>query len=835
VSRASLQRAVVVMTAALVLTVTFSSGADAASAPRAADSPPANLTAAMLDTGDLPAGFRPDGSLTGPLNAQRAREQGLNPSQIGSRAAWVRTWLAPQVADVVEIGIDAGTHDDAQAQVADVARLAPRGTARLTIAGPVRLDAFGISVQVDGTRLWELVLPLARGPYFFVLRVYVPASSVASTSGLMSQLAAAQIRKVPADTPDTAPSGADPAEVSGSVVGALIGYLLIVNGVAYLRNPLRRRLARSRHARPAFRGPGVSDVSATAKRNKRTAVWRLAVQLAGLGIVAYAADVFQVRYWYAYLVAGLAVVWAGGRFIHPAGAHRDKNRAVIAGSHRILVAVMLVLASVMILFGLAVIVSGGLNDSLPPGATVPSLSGQGSTTAQNLAPDLLDTGLGLLVLGAILTRSARRLGSIDARRLLLRDPRPPVLYLRSFGDDRLRLWTATFGRASLVERFTLRRFDRFEEVLVRYLSRYGPVIAVNPPGTRLAPLGAARETIDSANWQSTVAAWMAQSAVIVFLAPPSRVSPGLQWELRNVSERGYWDKALVVVPPVRPEQLQGRWQGLRDAHAGLWPFTAAGPVDDPRALVLMFRDGQWDVAAADRRTEWSYAAALEQALGDPRRLAPPARGPQPGARRAPRTILVAALIVLVVGIVAGAGTWYAVRQAPAARLSAAATTSPSSVPSWVSPSQSPENGSAVSSSPSASPADLVSLAPAAAQYPDATAIQAVINQYFQAINDRDYAAYLATQSPGNALTARQFQTGFESTQDSDVLVTNIANAADGRPAADVSFTSQQQPQDGPDGESCTNWQVTMFFDSNAGTYSIGAPPGDYQASYQACS
>ena len=110
----------------------------------------------------------------------------------------------------------------------------------------------------------------------------------------------------------------------------------------------------------------------------------------------------------------------------------------------------------------------------------------------------------------------------------------------------------------------------------------------------------------------------------------------------------------------------------------------------------------------------------------------------------------------------------------------------------------------------------------------------MITAYFQAINSRDYAEYLTTQSPGNALTAQQFQTGFESTQDSSVLITSLGNAPDGRPAADVTFTSRQQPQDGPEGESCTNWHVTMFFDDNAGTYTIGAPATGYQASYQAC-
>ena len=85
------------------------------------------------------------------------------------------------------------------------------------------------------------------------------------------------------------------------------------------------------------------------------------------------------------------------------------------------------------------------------------------------------------------------------------------------------------------------------------------------------------------------------------------------------------------------------------------------------------------------------------------------------------------------------------------------------------------------------------------------------------------------------MTAPQFQAGFESTQDSDVLVTGITTAPDGRPAADVTFISRQQPQDGPDGQSCTDWHVTLFFDGSAGSYTIGAPPAAYQASYQACS
>ena len=712
--RASLRRAAVALTAALVLTVTFSPAAHAADT---------GLTAAMLDTGDLPAGFTPDASLTGPLTGQRARELGPGLGQSGSEGTWVRTWLAADGAEVIETAVDTGTGGHARAGAASqVSVLQEQGATRQPVAG---FDVYGGYVG----RSFELALPLARGPYLFGLHVLVPASSAGSAGRLMSELGAAQARKVPANTPDTAPVS-DAYVAAGAVAGALVAYLLLADVFGYLRNPLRRKLWRPRSpgVRPEPAADGVVDVSAAARRSSRIAIGRLAVQLAGLGLVAYAADVFQVPYWYAYLAAGLIVVWAGGRLIHPAGAARGGNRAIGAGSHRILVTVMLAVASVMILFGLAAIVSFGLCQIQPPGATVQSLpsltvprpglpgldlpglglprldlprlglSGQGTTTVQNLATDLEWTGLGLLVLGALTFWVARRLGSADARRLMLSDPRPPVLYLRSSGDDRLRLRTATFGRSSLVERFTFRRLDRFEEVLARYLSRYGPVIAVNPPGSGLAPLRAARETIDSADWHSAAATWMAGSALIVFLAPPDRLTQGRQWELRTVGEHNQWDRALIVVPPVSAEQLQARWRTFGAACAGFWPFTVAGQAADPGALVLAFRHGRWDVTTADRRTEWSYAAALERVLGDPGRLAPPAaRGPRRGAWRGPLTLPVAALIIAVAAIMAGAGTWYAVDQAPASQLSVVATHS--GTPTLAPSSPSLQDGSAPSPAP----------------------------------------------------------------------------------------------------------------------------------------
>ena len=647
----------------------------------------------------------------------------------------------------------------------------------------------------------------------------------------------------------------DIAAAAGSAVGVLATYLGLMNWIAYRRNPLR---GPRRRARPALTGArpqgyGARDVSAHAQSNRKIAVRRLVVQMTGLCLVAYGADVFLVPYWYVYLMIGLAVVWAGGRFIYPAELGRAKNRAILAGSRRIRVTVMLSVASALVILGLISCVTYGVFAQQPQDAVLNM--GSATVPAQTAGAPFFLIGFTLVALGAIISRRARRLGTIEAHRLMLRDRRPPVLYLRSFGDDQLKLWTATLGRPSLIERFTPRRFDAFEEVLVRHLSRYGPVIALNPPGTKLAPLGAARETIDSADWQSIITTWMEQSSLIVFVTPPERVTQGLLWELENVSANNHWDKTLVIVPPVPPEHLQQRWRALRDACARLWPFTFSMPTEDPNALVLTFTSSQWTAITADRRTEWSYSAALTQALDDPRRQAPaagspPASAPRAGAR--PRlTPPVTALIVLLVAAAAATGSIYAVRNAsPASTTDIAASSTPgnsSPQPSGPGPtasgSQPPPPSTGQQASPGqatpgqqASPANgLVSLAPAAAQYPDADSIASVITEYFQAINDRDYAAYLATQSPDVALTSDQFQTGYRSTEDSSVLVTNITTAPDGRPEADVTFTSQQQPQDGPDGESCTNWQISMFFDDNAGTYIIGAPPADYRASHQPCS
>lgn len=218
----------------------------------------------------------------------------------------------------------------------------------------------------------------------------------------------------------------------------------------------------------------------------------------------------------------------------------------------------------------------------------------------------------LFAIGAGLYTRARRLAALRARELLDRDLRPAVLYLRAFADDGLELWTAAYNRPFLIEQLSPRRFDRFEEVIARHLGEFGPVIAVNPPGTSLPPLGAARETLPAKDWHSTVARWMAEAQLILVQAAPSVLTEGLAWEIQSINAQGLWPKTLFMLPPIRAEELRDRWQ----LFAGLLGRIGASelPADPVEVLAAVWsQEHEWLVFVADARNEWTYVAALMEA------------------------------------------------------------------------------------------------------------------------------------------------------------------------------------------------------------------------------
>jgi hypothetical protein len=143
------------------------------------------------------------------------------------------------------------------------------------------------------------------------------------------------------------------------------------------------------------------------------------------------------------------------------------------------------------------------------------------------------------------------------------------------------------------------------------------------------------------------------------------------------------------------------------------------------------------------------------------------------------------------------------------------------------------------SSPTPAPSTVgsVTISASAAQTPSATAVVAFVSRYFSAINSHDFQAYYALLTPQQqqGLTAEQFSHGFGSSADSNENLVAISPAANGDTAATLTFTSHQNAsQAAGDTGTCTEWNITLFLESNGTGYLIQDPPSSYHAHSGSC-
>jgi hypothetical protein len=159
--------------------------------------------------------------------------------------------------------------------------------------------------------------------------------------------------------------------------------------------------------------------------------------------------------------------------------------------------------------------------------------------AENPGPRILGVLLATVVgcAGALAYKSGAQHSARPANELLSRDPRPPVIYLRSFQDDPV----AAQGIALPHQSLGFLQFTNSEEQqLASVASEIGPFIAVGKPGEPLPQIGAARMYLKNAEWQPRVLQLM-QSARLVLL--------------RAGRTEGLWWEVATAVKTVKPERL----------------------------------------------------------------------------------------------------------------------------------------------------------------------------------------------------------------------------------------------------------------------------------------
>ena len=226
---------------------------------------------------------------------------------------------------------------------------------------------------------------------------------------------------------------------------------------------------------------------------------------------------------------------------------------------------------------------------------------------------LLTVGIGLL--WGLLYRLARGQARLDAPQAREKDTRPPVLYLRNFADDALTIRTSPLTRPTILEKLGVQQFERFEELIHRYLSVYGPVTAIADPQATRKPLGVAREIIPQDRWQIEVRQQIAKSGLIVVGATPSESTAGLGWELDTIIEAGALDRTIFLLAPRPADSIGRHWWRFR----AMAFFRVPERIDffaDRTLAVRWTGIGGWRAVHAAKRTDWAYALAMSQLAGE---------------------------------------------------------------------------------------------------------------------------------------------------------------------------------------------------------------------------
>lgn len=226
---------------------------------------------------------------------------------------------------------------------------------------------------------------------------------------------------------------------------------------------------------------------------------------------------------------------------------------------------------------------------------------------------MLSIGASINLLAAVwLYRVARRAAAMTAVELQDLDDRTPLLFIRSFADDRVMIKSRVRDILSAANPL-FRLFDRrvsLEECVVAAASWYGPVMAIGAPGRRLRTIGAAREYAPVENWRETVIQKTRESAAAIAIMG---TTDGLDWELRLMRDLGLLHRLVIVVPPLNESQLLQRLSAVKRAIPEFQGIPDRLISD--AAVVIGQTQGKPLVVTARRRKESEYLEGIRYALG----------------------------------------------------------------------------------------------------------------------------------------------------------------------------------------------------------------------------
>ncbi len=133
----------------------------------------------------------------------------------------------------------------------------------------------------------------------------------------------------------------------------------------------------------------------------------------------------------------------------------------------------------------------------------------------------------------------------SAREVLERDPRPPVLFLRSFGEDKPLVYDIIPAGEGVTTTITAKADD-----FLLPLNAIGPLVTIAEPNWAarfgLHRHGAYRDFVGADDWQARVQELLDQAGMVVLAIGDT---PGVEWEIAEVQRRIGPESLLLYLPP----------------------------------------------------------------------------------------------------------------------------------------------------------------------------------------------------------------------------------------------------------------------------------------------
>lgn len=194
-------------------------------------------------------------------------------------------------------------------------------------------------------------------------------------------------------------------------------------------------------------------------------------------------------------------------------------------------------------------------------------------------------------------RRARRYAVLSAAEVSREDSRAPVLLLRSFEDDEIKIRSVLFNNKTL------------EEDIASCLAGFGPIIAIGSSDKTRPPIGAVREYLDGNRWRDRVLE-LARQAQAVFMIMGK--TEGLRCELGLIQELNLVAETYFVIPPLDRREILERW--LRFTTVLGLPH-GVGQIERFGVIMKILSDSEAVVYTSRSRREGDYFEATRYALG----------------------------------------------------------------------------------------------------------------------------------------------------------------------------------------------------------------------------